>query len=266
MASCYLRPVMRIALIGNGNLAWHLSRAMQNAGLHIHAQLSRNNTRSLGWELFQSWDAMPTDLDVYFLAIPDSAIAEACTHISDRATVIHFAGGSDIETISQPRRAVCWPCQTLTRETEIDYASIPVLFECSDADTELIIEETLKKAWGSWTKADGKQRLKAHAAAVFSNNFTNHMQHIAHQLLHEAGLPEQLLNPMVKAHMKLLDSHEPSQVQTGPAKRNDVTTLQRHIHALQQHPDWKKLYEAISEDIITTYQPKGEGRGTKDEG
>jgi uncharacterized protein CbrC (UPF0167 family) len=254
---------MRIALIGNGNLAWHLSRAMQNAGLHIHAQLSRNNTSSLGWELFQRWDAMPTDLDVYLLAIPDSAIAEACTHISDRATVIHFAGGSDIEAISQPRRAVCWPCQTLTRGTEIDYASIPVLFECSDAHTELIIEETLKKAWGTWTKADGKQRLKAHVAAVFSNNFTNHMQHVAHTLLNEAGLPTTLLQPMVKAHMMLLDHHEPSEVQTGPAKRNDVATLQRHIHTLQQHPDWKKLYEAISEDIINTYQQKGEGQGTK---
>jgi predicted short-subunit dehydrogenase-like oxidoreductase (DUF2520 family) len=256
---------MRIALIGNGNLAWHLSRAMQNAGLHIHAQLSRNNSPSLGWELFQRWDAMPSDLDVYLLAIPDSAIAEACTHISDRATVIHFAGGSDIEAISQPRRAVCWPCQTLTRGTEIDYASIPVLFECSDAHTELIIEETLKKAWGTWTKADGKQRLKAHVAAVFSNNFTNHMQHVAHTLLNEAGLPTTLLQPMVKAHMMLLDHHEPSEVQTGPAKRNDVATLQRHIHTLQQLPDWKKLYEAISEDIINTYQPKGEGRGTKDE-
>ena len=264
MASCYLRPVMRIALIGNGNLAWHMSRAMQNAGLHIHAQLSRNNTPSLGWELFQSWDAMPTDLDVYFLAIPDSAIAEACTHISDRATVIHFAGGSDIEAISQPRRAVCWPCQTLTRGTEIDYASIPVLFECSDADTELIIEETLKKAWGVWTKADGKQRLKAHAAAVFSNNFTNHMQHIAHQLLLEAGLNPQLLHPMVKAHMLLLDNHEPSQVQTGPARRNDLITVEKHTQLLSKHNDWKKLYELITEDIINTHHNKGEGPRAKD--
>jgi hypothetical protein len=91
------------------------------------------------------------------------------------------------------------------------------------------------------------------------------MQHIAHQLLHEAGLPEQLLHPMVKAHMKLLDNHEPSQVQTGPAKRNDTETIHRHIAMLQSHPDWKKLYEIISEDIINTHQPKGEGRGMKDE-
>jgi predicted short-subunit dehydrogenase-like oxidoreductase (DUF2520 family) len=253
MASSYLRPVMRIALIGNGNLAWHLSRAMRHAGLEIHAQLSRHSEESQGWELHSSWETMPADLDVYFLAVPDGAIAEVCANISDQATVVHFAGGSDIEAISHSHRAVCWPCQTLTRGTEIDYTSIPVLYECSDVRTELIIEQTLKKAWGTWTKADGKQRLAAHAAAVFSNNFTNHMQHIAHQLLHEAGLPKQLLHPMVKAHMQLLDNHEPSQVQTGPAKRNDVTTLQRHIHILQHHPDWKKLYEGISEDIITTY-------------
>jgi predicted short-subunit dehydrogenase-like oxidoreductase (DUF2520 family) len=257
---------MRIGLIGNGNLAWHLSRAMRNAGLHIYAHLSRHNDQSQGWELHRTWDTMPADLDVYFLAVPDSAIAAVCAHIRNHSTVIHFSGGSDIEAISQPHRAVCWPCQTLTRGTEIDYAKIPVLYECADEATEQIIEQTLKKAWGTWTKADGKQRLAAHAAAVFSNNFTNHLQHIAHQLLHEAGLPGDLLHPMVKAHMKLLDNHEPSEVQTGPAKRNDIITLQRHLHVLQHHPDWKKLYEALSEDIINTYHNKGEGRRTRDEG
>jgi len=128
-----------------------------------------------------------------------------------------------------------------------------VLFECSDEDTERIIEQTLKKAWGTWTKADGQQRLKAHAAAVFSNNFTNHMQHIAHQLLREAGLPEQLLHPMVKAHMNLLDNYEPSQVQTGPARRHDLATLEKHAEILRQHTDWQKLYELISENITNTY-------------
>jgi hypothetical protein len=70
---------------------------------------------------------------------------------------------------------------------------------------------------------------------------------------------------MVKAHMNLLDNYEPNQVQTGPAKRNDVTTLERHLQVLWNHPEWKKVYEAISEDIITTYQNMDEGRGTKHE-
>ncbi|MFM7727736.1 MAG: DUF2520 domain-containing protein, partial [Flavobacteriales bacterium] len=187
---------MRIALVGNGNLAWHLSRAMRSAGLRIDAQFSRHNQESQGWELHSIWDTMPADLDVYFLAVPDAAIAEVCSQISARATVIHFAGGSDLQAISQQHRAVCWPCQTLTRGTDINYASIPVLYECADEHTEHIVEQTLMKAWGTWTKADGSQRLMAHTAAVFSNNFTNHLQHIAHQLLHEAGLPTHLLHPM----------------------------------------------------------------------
>ena len=244
---------MRIALIGNGNLAWHLSQAFHKAGLHIDAHFSRNSLETLGWKLFYSWDEMPTDIDLYLLAVPDTSIAEAANHISSEAAVVHFSGGSSINLIPQRHRSICWPCQTLTRGTVIDYATIPVLFECADEDTELIIEQTLKKAWGTWTKADGKQRLTAHAAAVFSNNFTNHMQHIAHQLLHEANLPTRLLHPMVEAHMKLLDKHEPSEVQTGPAKRNDIETIHRHIALLQSHPDWKKLYETISEDIINTY-------------
>lgn len=263
MPSRYLRAVMRIALIGNGNLAWHLSRAMRDAGLHFHAHLSRHNDESQGWELHRTWATMPADFDVYFLAVPDSAIAEVCTHISDKSTVVHFAGGSDIQAIPQSHRAVCWPCQTLTRGTEIDYSTIPVLYECADENTERMIEQTLMKAWGTWTKADGKQRLAAHAAAVFSNNFTNHMQHVAHSLLHEAGLPTTLLHPMVKAHMQLLDNHEPSQVQTGPARRNDLITVEKHTQLLSNHSDWKKLYQLITEDIINTYHNKGEGPRAK---
>ncbi len=253
MPSCYLRPVMRIALIGNGNLAWHLSAAFRNKGLHIDAHLSRSSDRLLGWPIFSTWEDMPQDIDLYLLAVPDASISEVSSCIASHAAVVHFSGGTSIEAINQRHRAVCWPCQTLTAGTVIDYASIPVVFECSDDHTQQLIGKSLRQAWGIWTEASGEQRVKAHAAAVFSNNFTNHMQHIAHQLLHEAGLSTKLLQPMVKAHMQLLDSFEPSEVQTGPAKRNDLTTVQRHIHAMQHHEDWKKLYELITEDIITTY-------------
>ena len=78
------------------------------------------------------------------------------------------------------------------------------------------------------------------------------MQHIAHGLLHEAGLPTTLLQPMVKAHMMLLDHHEPSEVQTGPAKRKDMETIHRHLALMQSHPEWKKIYEMITEDIMNS--------------
>jgi predicted short-subunit dehydrogenase-like oxidoreductase (DUF2520 family) len=245
---------MRIALIGNGNLAWHLSTAFRSAGLHIDMHLSRSNDQSLGWTLVRSWSEMPADMDLYLLAVPDAGIAEASSHIDPNAAVVHFSGGTSIEAIPHQHRAVCWPCQTLTKGTVIDYSTIPVVFECSDSHTCNLIDRSLRKAWGTWTEANAQQRMMAHVAAVFSNNFTNHMQHIAHGLLHEAGLPTHLLHPMVKAHMSLLDKHEPGAVQTGPAKRNDVDTIQRHIALLQSHPDWKKLYESNSEDIIETHR------------
>ena len=244
---------MRIALIGNGNLAWHLSQAFQKAGLQIDAHLSRNSGATLGWKLYHSWEEMPADLDLYLLAVPDTAIADVARRIPSHASVVHFSGGSSISLLRQQHRAVCWPCQTLTKGTELDYFDIPTLYESSDEHIQSLIDLSLKRAWGNWTIANEHQRMLAHAAAVFSNNFTNHMQHIAHQLLHEANLPPRLLHPMVKAHMKLLDLHEPTSVQTGPAKRNDIETIQRQIALLQSHPDWKKLYEIISEDIINTY-------------
>lgn len=244
---------MRIALIGNGNLAWHLSEAFRAAGQAIHAHLVHTPTTDLGWNTHHTWDTMPGDIDMYLLAIPDGAITEVSKRIAPHKCVVHFSGGTSMNAIVQESRAVCWPIQTLTRGTRIDYFTFPVLFECSNDKTTNFLQASIMKVWGNWIAADNAQRMAAHMAAVIANNFTNHLQHIARQLLSEAALPTQLLQPMLHAHARLLDTYEPEQLQTGPAKRHDLDTIQRHIHLLQPHSDWKKLYEQLSEDIITTY-------------
>ena len=43
------------------------------------------------------------------------------------------------------------------------------------------------------------------------------------------------------------------ELQTGPAKRNDILTFKAHINELKQWPDLQHLYEFLSELIRTTY-------------
>ena len=46
-----------------------------------------------------------------------------------------------------------------------------------------------------------------------------------------------------------MEKLSPIAAQTGPAKRHDVLTIQKHLEALTQNPELFYLYKSISEGI-----------------
>ncbi|HET6990142.1 MAG TPA: DUF2520 domain-containing protein, partial [Bacteroidia bacterium] len=97
---------------------------------------------------------------------------------------------------------------------------------------------------------DSRQRQAAHLAAVFANNFTNHIYAIAEDLLNEHKLPFDLIRPLIdETAVKVMDV-SPAAAQTGPAIRNDKTVMKTHLALLKKHPDLKKLYSEFSKGIL----------------
>ena len=112
----------------------------------------------------------------------------------------------------------------------------------------------LEPAIGKWISANGEQRQLAHISAVFSNNFTNHLQHISQSLLKEAQLPTDLFYTMLKAHVELLETKAPESIQTGPAQRSDLETIEAQKQLLNNHVEWKEIYSLLSKNILDKYQ------------
>ena len=98
-------------------------------------------------------------------------------------------------------------------------------------------------------RLDSARRLKLHVAAVFANNFTNHLLGIADVLLAEADLPTDLLAPLVLETVDKALANPPFAVQTGPAVRHDLPTLAAHHAALAAHPAWQDLYARLTASI-----------------
>ena len=98
-------------------------------------------------------------------------------------------------------------------------------------------------------RLDSAQRLQLHVAAVFANNFTNHLLGIADALLTEAQLPAALRAPLVRETVDKALNNPPFAVQTGPAARRDAPTLAAHQAALAAHPAWRALYEQLTASI-----------------
>jgi len=96
----------------------------------------------------------------------------------------------------------------------------------------------------------GEQRKILHIAAVFSCNFTNFMYGLAAELMQENGLDFQLLLPLIRETAQRIEgSDHPMSLQTGPAVRNDLETIQKHLELLQSEPKLQEIYRILTQSI-----------------
>jgi predicted short-subunit dehydrogenase-like oxidoreductase (DUF2520 family) len=147
------------------------------------------------------------------------------------------------------RGGVLYPLQTFSAGRAIDWAGVPLCVEAADP----VAEQTLLALAHSLSRLvlrlSSARRLQLHVAAVFANNFTNHVLGIADALLAEAGLPAELLHPLVRETVEKALTNPPFTVQTGPAVRRDAPTLAAHEAALATHPAWQDLYAQLTASI-----------------
>ena len=79
-----------------------------------------------------------------------------------------------------------------------------------------------------------EQRLALHVAAVFVNNFSNHLFAIAKEICDANQLDFNILKPLIAETIHKIQDHEPKAMQTGPAVRNDTATIERHLDFLDK--------------------------------
>ena len=94
------------------------------------------------------------------------------------------------------------------------------------------------------------QREMAHLTAVLANNFTNALYQKALDLLHENQLSGELILPIIAQTTSRLSTLPDSTLQTGPARRGDYNTLNKHMELLNDDPQWKGLYQTMSDIIL----------------
>jgi len=257
----YPLPPLRIGLFGAGRVASQLGPALAAAGHRVVFVWNRNEApaKILAAQLpgAQALATLAPPLppaDVYLLAVPDAAVAPLLAAVPwpAGALVAHLAGALPLAVFAaQPavRGGVFYPLQTFSPGRAVDWVTVPLCIEARDPAAET----TLLRLAGSLSRhvlrLDSAQRLQLHVAAVFANNFTNHLLGIADALLAEAGLPPALLAPLVRETVAKALAHPPFGVQTGPAVRRDAPTLAAHHAALAAHPAWQALYAQLTASI-----------------
>ncbi len=190
--------------------------------------------------------------DLYLLAVSDKAVKTLRLDFGD-GVVAHTAGSVPLDALTAKNRAVFYPLQTFTKGREVDFRNVPILIEANNRHSLAVVREVAEALSDNVTEADSQRRLMLHAAAVFTNNFTNHMYTAGEELAREAGFDFGILKPLIaETAAKALDAASPTDVQTGPAVRNDFETRSRHVEMLAQKPYLQNLYINISKNIWET--------------
>ena len=252
---------LRIGMLGAGRVASHLAPALLAAGHTVAFVWSRNSSSATS--LVQQFPEVPVHptlatplppADVYLLAVPDAAVAPllAAATWPAGAVVAHLAGALPLSVFAaQPtvHGGVFYPLQTFSPGRVIDWPTVPFCIEAADLATESTLIDLAASLSQQVLRLNSDRRLKLHVAAVFANNFTNHLLGIADALLAEAALPPELLAPLVRETVAKAVANPPFGVQTGPAVRHDAPTLAAHHAALAAHPAWQGLYAQLTASI-----------------
>src|SRR6476661_7070098 len=182
---------LHVALLGSGRVASQLGPALLTAGHHVPFVWSRSTASAQAaaaavpgaLSLSGTLSELPP-ADVYLLAVPDAAVASllAAMPWPERALVAHMAGALPLSVFeAQPavRGGVFYPLQTFSPGRAINWPTVPLCIEAATLPAESTLLTLASGLSQHVLRLDSAQRLQLHVAAVFANNFTNHLLGIA---------------------------------------------------------------------------------------
>ncbi|MCW3125153.1 MAG: hypothetical protein JWO03_811 [Bacteroidetes bacterium] len=254
-----------ITLIGSGNTATALGKALKQAGHQIIQVWSRSAGKAnelagiLGVEATADLSAINDQADVYLVAVKDDAIESIGSHLKVGGKVIaHTSGIKSRELLKEAGNnyGVFYPFVSMTKETAVDFKRALVMIEGSNQGTSDMLSSIAKTISDNVKTVEQDQRQVLHLSAVFVNNFSNHLYSISEKILTEKGLSFDDMRPLIAAHTENVMKYLPSALQTGPAVRDDRSTIDIHMDLLSKNQELKEIYSLLTSSIQDFYKRK----------
>lgn len=246
--------MIKVSIIGSGNLAQHLIQAIQSNPSIELVQVVARDIKSVAHLLDSnriiSDYTQLQEADLYIIAVSDDAIAEVSTALPfENRLVAHTSGTVSIDSLdSKNLRAVFYPLQTFSKDKTVNFKTIPLCLETEnkkDAPTLKLIANAISDAVYD---INSEQRKALHVAAVFVNNFVNHLYQIGNEICDANAIPFSILKPLIQETANKIATLSPKAAQTGPAKRNDISTIAAHQQFLTDE-NQEAIYNLLTQSI-----------------
>ena len=251
---------MKIVLIGAGNLATNLGKALLAAGHDILQVYSRTIESAsalgnlVGGAPVADISQVRSDADMYVVSVKDAVMGDLipvlCKGKEDKVFV-HTAGSMPMDMFKgmAMHYGVLYPMQTFSKGREVDFSIIPCFIEANDEFSHRQIETLAHGLSSKVYELSSERRKYLHLAAVFACNFVNHCYAVSHDILEKRGIPFEVMLPLIDETERKVHTLTPKTAQTGPAVRFDQNVIRNQAALLKENPPLKDLYERMSVNI-----------------
>lgn len=230
--------MIRVRIVGPGRAGASLHHALTRAHWPLGPLLGRDDDLSGASE----------GVDLVVIATPDQAVAEVAASIapSDTAVVAHLSGALGLAPLTgHPRVAVLHPLVALPDPERGAERLIGAWFGLStegDPIVEVIVEElhgrVVRVSEGNWARY--------HAAAVVASNHLVALLGQVERIAASIDAPLDAYLDLARGALADVADLGPAAALTGPVRRGDLATVQRHLDAL---PESERLaYQVLSQE------------------
>ena len=253
---------MSILLVGTGRVATALARRFAERDYPIEYLYGRSadRARMLAWESnslpLGPADPVPENIETVLLAVSDGAIESVARQLApklDPDVLVAHTSGATPATVLAPHFknfGTFYPLQTFTTGRTPDWTRLPILVDANSTTAREHLRRLARKISSKVSATTDEERANLHVAAVMVNNFTNHLYHLAQRFCADHHIDFKLLLPLIReTSEKIQDGRSPDAAQTGPARRGDETTIQRHLSQLETYPELHELYRWFTDSI-----------------
>lgn len=258
---------MKTVLIGAGNLATNLARALIEAGHDIVQVYSR--TENSASQLATMVEAAPktnltaitNEADVYIISVKDSVIADLIPALCSgrgNGVFLHTAGSVPMNVFEgrASHYGVLYPMQTFSKARKVDFKTIPCFIEANDELALTVINNLAASLSDRVLLLSSEKRRFLHLAAVFACNFANHCYAASAEILKKNNIPFDVMLPLIDETAHKVHELDPVDAQTGPAVRYDQNVICSQSEILKDNPLLRRIYESMSISIHHTAQRK----------
>lgn len=272
------RPTL--AIIGAGRVGSTLAQTLHWRGYTVAAVYSRTEQSAqrladaLGSRVARSPTQAATSADLTFLTVPDDAIESVCEALAQDAdltgrAIVHTSGVSGLDVLEAAHKRSAWVgglhpmLSIMDRDLSARMAfSVPWVAHAPDVTFGVEAADEPLRSWldaivqalngvALWLHP-GQDRARYHAAGVIAGNYVVTLFAEALGLLESLDInaDESIIRPilvqLVQATLNNIKARGPAQALTGPIARGDVTTIRKHLAALDQSdPELAELYRLL---------------------
>lgn len=256
-------------LIGPGNLGLTVASLLNDRGFTCTQVVSRTGDyeeRITGWlgenmdiAIWEEWQPHPTEF--VLVATPDDTLEDiglklaAKFHELDGSSIsfFHFSGIQSSEEFHPLKdlgfaAASIHPLQTIP-SVRIGRTALLGCNWAVEGDAESLGSEIVAALDGTVIELSAEHKVAYHLAAVFASNLLVALEGMAADIAGAADIPQErfleIFAPLIRRSLNNILEQGPDHAITGPLKRADLSTIQKHLDWLKEAD--QKYYTVYTE-------------------